>query len=268
MSLPPNDPPTTPPPALEIVGLTKRFGAKVAVDNLSLSVPVGCLFGLVGPNGAGKTTTLSMVTGLLRPNAGQVRVSGDDVWTDPIRAKTHMGVLPDGMRLFDRLSGRELLRLVGTMRRVPTDEVESRSAALFDTLGLTQDADTLAVDYSAGMTKKIGLACALIHNPRLLILDEPLEAVDPVSSQSIRALLRQFVGGGGTVVISSHVMELVESLCDAVGVIANGRVLAVGDTEEVKQGKPLQDRFVELVGGHSPLEQEGLAWLGRSSDFS
>ncbi|MGJ6981260.1 ABC transporter ATP-binding protein [Aestuariimicrobium soli] len=253
-------------PALEIRGLTKRFGAKVAVDDLSLLVPAGCLFGLVGPNGAGKTTTLSMATGLLRPDAGGVRIWGDDVWHDPIRAKAHMGVLPDGMRLFDRLSGRELLRFVGQMRRVPSSEITDRSEALLAALGLTADADTLVVDYSAGMTKKIGLACALIHNPRLLLLDEPLEAVDPVSSQGIRAMLKQFVGAGGTVVISSHVMELVESLCDAVGVIAGGRVLAVGPTDEVKQGKPLQDRFVELVGGAQYVGGEAMSWLGRSSD--
>jgi ABC-2 type transport system ATP-binding protein len=246
-------------------GLTKRFGAKVAVDDLSLVVPAGCLFGLVGPNGAGKTTTLSMATGLLRPDSGGVRVWGHDVWRDPVSAKTLMGVLPDGMRLFDRLSGRELLGFVGAMRRVPSSVISERSEALLETLGLTEDADTLVVDYSAGMTKKIGLACALIHNPQLLLLDEPLEAVDPVSSQGIRALLRQFVDSGGTVVISSHVMELVESLCDAVGVIAAGKVLAVGPTEEVKQGQSLQDRFVQLVGGPQHVAGEAMAWLGRSS---
>lgn len=251
--------------AIEMNSLTKTFGAKVAVDNLSLTVPAGCLFGLVGPNGAGKTTSLSMATGLLRPDRGSVSVWGHDVWADPARAKASMGVLPDGVRMFDRLSGRELLQFNGQMRGVPQAELGPRIDSLLDTMGLVDDANTLVCDYSAGMTKKIGLASALVHNPRLLVLDEPLEAVDPVSGAGIRSLLRQFVQAGGTVVLSSHVMELVESLCDAVAVIANGQVLAVGATDEVKQGKPLQDRFVELVGGPAKAAGEGMAWLGHSS---
>ncbi len=255
-------------PALQMINLTKAFGPKVAVDNLSLAVPAGCLFGLVGPNGAGKTTSLSMATGLLRPDQGQVRVWGHDVWSDPVAAKARMGVLPDGLRLFDRLSGRELLAFVGKMRQVPPAEVAQRTDALLGALGLTADADTLVCDYSAGMTKKIGLACALVHNPQLLVLDEPFEAVDPVSGQAIRAILHQFVAGGGTVVMSSHVMELVESLCQAVAVISHGRVLAVGNIDQVKQGMSLQDRFIQLVGGPALAGGEGLSWLGHSSASS
>ncbi|WP_203569156.1 ABC transporter ATP-binding protein [Aestuariimicrobium ganziense] len=251
-----------------MINLTKAFGPKVAVDNLSLAVPAGCLFGLVGPNGAGKTTSLSMATGLLRPDQGQVRVWGHDVWSDPVAAKARMGVLPDGLRLFDRLSGRELLAFVGKMRQVPPAEVAQRTDALLGALGLTADADTLVCDYSAGMTKKIGLACALVHNPQLLVLDEPFEAVDPVSGQAIRAILHQFVAGGGTVVMSSHVMELVESLCQAVAVISHGRVLAVGNIDQVKQGMSLQDRFIQLVGGPALAGGEGLSWLGHSSASS
>ncbi len=246
--------------------LHKQFGDKRAVDNLSLQVPAGCLFGLVGPNGAGKTTTLSMCTGLLRPDHGRAEVWGHDVWTDPAAAKAVMGVLPEGLRLFDRLSGSELLRFVGSMRKVPGRVIAERSAALLDALGLSEDADTLVCDYSAGMTKKIGLACAMIHNPRLLILDEPFEAVDPVSSQSIRQILRGFVATGGTVVLSSHVMELVQNLCDAVGIIAQGRVLAAGDLDDVRQGSSLQDRFIDLVGGPHAYREEGMSWLGHSSN--
>ncbi len=249
--------------AISLRGLGKSFGQKQAVDDLSLEVRTGSMFGLVGPNGAGKTTTLSMATGLLRPDTGQAVVLGADVWADPAAAKARMGVLPDGVRLFDRLSGRELLRYVGLLREVPVATIETRSAELLEALGLTEDADNLVVDYSAGMTKKIGLACALIHAPRLLLLDEPLEAVDPVSGGTIRSILRSYVAGGGTVVLSSHVMELVESMCDTVGVIAQGRVLATGSLDEVRAGQSLQQRFVSLVGGKE-LDQEALSWL-RSS---
>lgn len=245
--------------ALTLNALTKRFGTKVAVDQLSLQVPAGSMFGLVGPNGAGKTTTLSMATGLLRPDAGQAVVLGHDVWADPPRAKAAMGVLPDGLRLFDRLSGRELITYSGRLRRVPEEQIQQRCAALLDALGLTEDADTLVVDYSAGMTKKIALACALVHGPRLLVLDEPFEAVDPVSGDRIRTILRNFVASSGTVIFSSHVMELVENLCDRVAVIGDGHLLANGTLEEVRAGASLQERFLQLVGGDAGSAD--LSWL-------
>ncbi|MCA0436980.1 MAG: ABC transporter ATP-binding protein [Actinobacteria bacterium] len=252
--------------ALVLSGLAKRFGTKIAVDNLSLTVPRGVLFGLVGPNGAGKTTTLSMATGLLRPDVGTATILGHDVWSDPPAAKARMGVMPDGMRLFDRLSGRELLRYVGLLRGMPPAEVDRRSVDLLAALGLAGDADTVVADYSAGMTKKISLACALLHAPGLLILDEPFEAVDPVSGEAIRDILRGYVRSGGTVVMSSHVMELVEQLCDGVGVIAGGRVLAVGATAQVCAGLPLQQRFLQLVGATAGPQGGGLEWLRSSSD--
>ena len=252
-------------PALAAIGLVKTFGAKRAVAGLDLAVPRGSLFGLVGPNGAGKTTTLSMATGLLRPDAGRVLVEGIDVWADPPAAKARMGVLPDGLRLFDRLSARELLRYIGLLRRMDLDLVQARSAELLQVFELTADADRLVVDYSAGMTKKIGLACALIHAPRLLVLDEPFESVDPVSGETIRSILRSFVAGGGTVVLSSHVMELVEQLCDHVAVVAEGRVLATGPIDAVRAGEPLQQRFLRLLGAHG-LGEGALSWLRSSSD--
>jgi ABC-2 type transport system ATP-binding protein len=255
------------PEALSLVGLHKSFGAKHAVDDLTLSVEPGRMFGLVGPNGAGKTTTLSMATGLLRPDAGTAYVLGHDVWADPARAKARMGVLPDGVRLFDRLTGKELLHYIGLLRRVPPADIASRSEELLATLGLADDGNTLVVEYSAGMTKKIGLACALIHAPRLLILDEPFEAVDPVSGEGIRQILRSYVRGGGTVVLSSHVMELVENLCDSLAVIADGRVLAAGTIDEVRAGSSLQQRFLELVGFQASTEG-ALAWLQSSSTSS
>jgi ABC-2 type transport system ATP-binding protein len=252
---------------MSLTGLFKSFGAKRAVTDLHLEVPVGSMFGLVGPNGAGKTTTLSMATGLLRPDAGTARVLDHDVWSDPAAAKALMGVLPDGLRLFDRLSGGELLRYVGLLRKVPPADIAARSADLLAALGLADDRDTLVVEYSAGMTKKIGLACALIHAPRLLILDEPFEAVDPVSGEGIRSILRNFVHGGGTVVMSSHVMELVESLCDEVAVVAQGHVLVAGTLEQVKAGSTLQQRFLDLVG-FTAAGEESLAWLRSSSTSS
>jgi ABC-2 type transport system ATP-binding protein len=255
------------PSALSLVGLQKSFGAKHAVDDLTLSVEAGRMFGLVGPNGAGKTTTLSMATGLLRPDAGTAYVLGYDVWADPASAKALMGVLPDGVRLFDRLTGKELLRYIGLLRRVPPADIASRSEDLLATLGLAEDGNTLVVEYSAGMTKKIGLACALIHAPRLLILDEPFEAVDPVSGEGIRQILRSYVRGGGTVVLSSHVMELVENLCDSLAVIADGRVLAAGTIDQVRAGSSLQHRFLELVGFQASSEG-ALAWLQSSSSSS
>jgi len=251
-------------PALSLRGLTKSFGTKVAVDRLDLDVAAGRMFGLVGPNGAGKTTTLSMATGLLRPDAGTATVLGRDVWADPAAAKALMGVLPDGLRVFDRLSGRELLTYTGRLRGVPEQDMVQRVDALLSALGLADDAATLVVDYSAGMRKKIGLACALVHAPRLVLLDEPLEAVDPVSGEVIRAILRDYVAGGGTVVLSSHVMELVEHLCDDVAVVADGRVVAAGSVEQVAGGQSLQQRFLDLIGVRA-VDEGTLAWLRSSS---
>lgn len=243
--------------------LTKRFGPRVAVDNLSLDVPRGSMFGLLGPNGAGKTTSLSMATGLLRPDAGAAFVMGHDVWQDPVVAKAAMGVLPEPEQMFDRLTGRELLRYSGLLRRMRPEDVMQRTDELLAALGLTDAASKLVIDYSSGMKKKIGLATALIHAPRVLVLDEPFESVDPVSGETIRSILRSYVAGGGTVVLSSHVMELVENLCDHVAIMAEGRVLAAGTLDEVRGGVGLQQRFLDLVGVHE-LGEESLAWL-RSS---
>lgn len=253
--------------AVECRGLGKAYRARWVVEDLWLTVPRGSLFGVVGPNGAGKTTTLSMATGLLRPDAGEALVLGTDVWQHPLQVKARIGVAEDGMRLFDILSGAELLKYVGALRSMPADVVAQRTAELLGVLELTDAAHTPVADYSAGMTKKISLACALLHGPELVVLDEPFEAVDPVSGQVIRNILRQYVAGGGTVVMSSHVMELVEELCDHVAVIAQGTVLAAGPTSEVRAGRPLQERFLEMVGA-GDLRPEGLSWLHRSQPSS
>ncbi|MDF2990104.1 MAG: ABC-type multidrug transport system, ATPase component [Microbacterium sp.] len=254
--------PTDSLPAMDITGLVKRFGEKTAVAGLDLRVPAGSFYGLVGPNGAGKTTTLSMATGLLRPDAGTVRIHGVDVWAQPVEAKKLIGNLADGVRLFDRLTGEQLVTYTGMMFGLPRDEVGARTADLIAIMDLTEAAGTPVVDYSAGMTKKIALACALVHAPRLLVLDEPFESVDPVSAANIEDILRGYTASGGTVIVSSHSMDLVQRMCDHVAVIAQGRLLASGTVDEVRGAQTLQDRFVELVGGRH--HAEGPQWLRQS----
>ncbi|MER7704033.1 ABC transporter ATP-binding protein [Kitasatospora sp. NPDC097605] len=246
--------------ALRLVGLSKRFGAHRAVDGVELTVPSGSFYGLVGPNGAGKTTSLSMAVGLMRPDAGRAEVFGVDVWADPLHAKALVGVLPDGLALPERLTGPELLRYLGRLRGLDGRTVDSRAEELLAVLELTDAAGTAVIDYSTGMRKKIGLAVAMLHAPWLLVLDEPFEAVDPVSAATVRTILTRFVAAGGSVVLSSHVMALVESLCDHVAVIAGGRVAAAGTVAEVRGGRALEDVFVELVGARTG-GAEGLEWL-------
>ncbi|MGW3332737.1 ABC transporter ATP-binding protein [Streptomyces rubiginosohelvolus] len=250
-------------PAVRVRGLWKRFGEQVAVAGIDLELPAGKFIGLVGPNGAGKTTTLSMVTGLLRPDMGKIEVAGHDVWTDPVEVKSRIGVLPEGLRLFERLSGRELLAYNGRLRGLPGDEVDKRATQLLDVLDLAGSQHKLVVDYSTGMRKKIGLAAALLHNPEVLFLDEPFEGVDPVSAQTIRGVLERYTRSGATVVFSSHVMELVESLCDWVAVMAAGRIKAQGTLAEVRGDAPsLQNAFLELVGAGGRDNGDSLDWLG------
>jgi ABC-2 type transport system ATP-binding protein len=246
--------------ALDIAGLAKTFGGKVAVDHVDLTVPQGSFYGLVGQNGAGKTTTLSMAVGLLRPDGGAAKIFGADVWADPSHAKTLVGVLPDGLAMPERLTGREVLTYLGLLRGLSKDVVAGRAEELLSVLELDEAEKTLVIEYSTGMRKKIGLATALLHAPRLLVLDEPFEAVDPVSAATIKMILRGFVAGGGSIVLSSHVMALVEQLCDHVAVIDKGRVAAAGPLDEVRDGATLEDRFVGLVGAGS-TDAKGLSWL-------
>jgi ABC-2 type transport system ATP-binding protein len=250
--------------ALSIRGLVKRFDSRIAVAGIDLEVSAGSLYGIVGPNGAGKTTTLSMVTGLLKPDAGTVSVHGTDVWSDPVAAKRKFGVLPDQLRLFDRLTGGQLLYYSGILRGLDRNAVRSRSADLAAAFGLEDSLDRLVADYSAGMSKKIAIAAAMIHSPRLLVLDEPFESVDPVSSANILEILQRYAKAGGTVVLSSHTMNLIERVCDSVAIIVNGSVLAQGSMADVRAGSTLEERFVELAGGRRAAE--GLEWLHKFSD--
>ena len=250
--------------AIVVRGLRKKFGTKEAVAGIDLEVAAGSLAGLVGPNGAGKTTSLSMMTALLRPDSGQILINGIDVWADPPAAKAVIGVVPAEARLFDRLSGEELLEYAGRLRGLPAGQARSRAAQLLDVLDLAGDARRLVADYSTGMRKKAALGCALIHNPPVLFLDEPLEGVDPVSGDVIRRLLARFAGSGSTVLFSSHVMELVEQVCDHVSIIDKGKIVVTGTIDEVRGGKTLQRAFIDLVGPRA-TDKEVLSWLGSSS---
>nr|WP_312170322.1 ATP-binding cassette domain-containing protein [Microbacterium sp.] len=250
--------------AIRIRGLVKTFGDHTAVNGIDLTVPAGSFYGIVGPNGAGKTTTLSIVAGLLRADRGDVVICGVDQKSKPLAAKRMMGVLPDRLRTFDRLTGRQLLHYYGLLRGLASDVIEKRVGDLARAFDLGDALNRVVSDYSAGMTKKIMLAGAMIHSPRVLVLDEPFEAVDPVSSAVILDILRAYVAHGGTVILSSHGMDLVERVCSRVAIIVGGDVLAEGTIDEVRAGQTLEARFVELSGGIG--EVEGLEWLHTFSD--
>jgi ABC-2 type transport system ATP-binding protein len=254
--------------AVVMHGLTRVFGSQVAVNQLTLAVRRGEFFGFLGPNGAGKSTTIKMLIGQLRPTAGTAWVGGFDVQRHPLQARALMGVLPEQLNLYERLTGREFLRLAGNLYQVPRNEIKGRVAALLDVLTLGGDADKLIADYSVGMRKKIALAAALIHRPQVLFLDEPFEGVDPVSSRVIRNILNDLTRSGTTIFFSSHILELVERLCSRVGIINHGVLVAEGTLDDLRQrsrsegghaAATLEDVFLQVVGAET--ERGGLAWL-------
>lgn len=247
-------------PAIVARGLHKRFGDKVAVGSLDLDVPVGSFCGLVGPNGSGKTTSLRMIAGLLRPDAGQVWVAGHETWADPITVRRLLGVVPDPLNLFDRLSARELLRHLGELRGLDPAEVRHRSEELLGVMDLLGSADEQIGGYSHGMRKKTAIAAALLHRPAVLLLDEPFEGVDPVSAVAVRTMLDRYRSSGGTVVFSSHAMDLVDRMCDYVAVMAEGRLLAVGPIEQLRGPGRLEDAFISMIGA-TPVDPASLSWL-------
>jgi ABC-2 type transport system ATP-binding protein len=252
------------PVAVEAHSLRKTFGDKHAVDGIDLAIPRGTFYGIAGPNGAGKSTTLRMLTGLLRPDAGTATLDGVPVWPDPLPAKARVGFVPDNPVLFDRLTAPEMLEYAGMLRGMAREVVAERSAELLHVLDLADESDKLIADFSLGMVKRIGLAVALLHSPRVLVLDEPFGALDPVNTQVMEDVLRLYRHGGGTVVFASHVMDVVQRLCDRVVVIGAGRVLTEGTVAEVAGERNLQDAFVELVGGRDLAEGE-LSWLSSYS---
>jgi ABC-2 type transport system ATP-binding protein len=249
--------------AVEAVGLKKAYGEKIAVGCLGLAVPRGSFFGVVGPNGAGKTTTLRMMTGLLRPDAGRVIIDGIDVWANPIGAKERIGVLPDDLRLFDRLTGEQFLTYIGRLRRMDIPTAKKRCAEVLELLGLTESSQEIVADYSQGMRKKVALGAAIMHVPKVLFLDEPFESVDPVSSRMVQQVLAKFRAEGGTVIFSSHVMETVENLCDYVAIVHGGAIVANGETDVLRAGRTLEQTFIESVGAKE-VRLNGLGWLQAS----
>jgi ABC-2 type transport system ATP-binding protein len=247
-------------PAVVTRGLHKRFGANVAVGSLDLDVPVGSFFGLVGPNGSGKTTTLRMVAGLLRPDGGQVWVGGHDTWNETLTVRRLLGVVPDPLNLFDRLTARELLLHVGELRGLGRAETAHRVAELLEVMELSADADSQVGGFSHGMRKKTAIASALLHRPAVLLLDEPFEGVDPVSAVAVRSMLDRYRTAGGTVVFSSHAMDLVDRMCDHVAVMVRGSLLAAGPIDQLRAGGRLEDAFISMVGA-TPVDPGKLSWL-------
>lgn len=246
-------------PALELVNLTKRFGDLAAVDDLTLRLEPGTFLGLLGRNGAGKSTTLKMVTGLLRPTSGRIRVLGLDLEAEPLAVKRQIGAMPEDMALLDMLTGPQYLRFVGRMYGMPDEQIDSRQAELFDTLDLAPAAKTLIADYSFGMKKKVALCAALIHGPRIVFLDEPFEGIDPVTSRTIKDILSTLQQRGVTLVLTSHILEVVERLCPIIAILDEGRLKGYGPLDELRQGgESLEQLFVGLVGG---TQKGALSWL-------
>lgn len=251
--------------AIQTSGLVKTFAGFTAVNGVDLAIPQGSFYGIAGPNGAGKTTVIRMVTGLLKPDSGNADVAGAPVWPDPLTAKSRLGFVPDNPVLFNRLTAMEMLEFAGLLRGMDASVTAQRAAELLRVLDLDDTGDRVIADFSLGMTKRIGLAAALLHSPAVLILDEPFGSLDPVNTQVMEEMLQRYRTGGGTVVFSSHVMDVVERLCDRLVIIDHGKVLVEGTVAEIAGGKTLQDAFVSLVGGRD-LEEGELGWLSSSSD--
>ncbi|WP_394938391.1 ABC transporter ATP-binding protein [uncultured Ilumatobacter sp.] len=247
---------------LRVTGLSKSFGTKLAINNLSFAVPQGACYGLVGPNGSGKSTTMRTVVGLVRPDAGSIEVCGIDVAQDVMATRRAMGVMLDPLQLFDRLTAWEFVDTIGALRGLDTATVRDRATELFDVLDLSKDARRPIAGYSHGMRKKTALAVAMLPRPQLVMLDEPFEGVDPVSTRAMRRMLDRFRSGGGTVVLSTHVMDIVERVCDHVGVINRGQLVASGPIDELRDGRRLEDAFIDVVGA-TDIDDSALDWLDR-----
>lgn len=248
--------------AINTTELTRDFGQMRAVDHVSLRVEQGRFFGFLGPNGAGKSTTIKMLTGLLAPSGGTIQLLGEDV-SDPSRAlavKRRIGVVPENLALFDHLTAREHLTFVGRMYGLAPDTIRVRTDELLAVMELDRDDRKLTLDFSHGMKKKLALAAALIPQPDLLFLDEPFEGVDAVASRTLREMLRQVVGRGTTVFLTSHILDIVERLCTDVGIIAQGRLVYQGPLDELRQSGSLEQRFLDVVGTGGEAAQT-LSWL-------
>jgi ABC-2 type transport system ATP-binding protein len=252
--------------AVAVEGLTKVFRSKKAVDALSFRVGRGCFFGFLGPNGAGKSTTIRMLTGLLRPTSGDASVEGFRLSGDLLALKRVIGLLPEELPLYERLTGEEYLQFAGRMHGLTSAEVRRRVDELLEFLSLTDERGTMIVEYSQGMRKKVALAAALIHNPRVLFLDEPLNGIDPVSARVVTDLLQRMTSKGVTVFFTSHVLDVVERLCDEVAIIDRGRIVAQGSLDDIRAQRAvgsdasLEDVFLKLVS--ADVARKDLSWIG------
>jgi len=261
-------------------GLTRRFGDLVAVDNVDLRVAPGQFFGFLGPNGAGKSTTIKMLTGLLAPSAGRIEILGLDLNANPVEVKRQIGVVPEGMALFGRLKGAEFLSFAGRMYGLDRETAAKRAAELLEFMQLADQPKKLVTDYSHGMQKKLALAAAVIHGPKVLFLDEPFEGVDAIAAGTLKAMLQGMISRGATIFLTSHVLEIVERLCSHVAIIHQGKLVAQGSLEALRAGVnalapaaegngqsagdeklTLEEIFLRVVGGSRRTEQE-LSWLG------
>ncbi len=251
--------------AIETQGLTRFFDQQCAVDNVDLRVERGTFYGFLGPNGAGKSTTIKMLTGLLAPTRGQIRILGMDPLHKVIDIKRRIGVVPEDLALFDNLTGREYLMFIGRMFLMPKDTIQQRLIELLKMMRLDDENTKLSIDYSHGMKKKLALAAAFLPNPDLLFLDEPFEGVDAVTSRVIRETLVDFVSRGSTVFLTSHILEIVERLCSHVGIISNGKLVEQASLDDIRQGSSLEECFLEKVGkGDEPRQK--LSWLEESAE--
>ena len=254
-------------------GLTRRFGDFTAVQDLNLSVGAGQFYGFLGPNGAGKSTTIKMLTGLMAPTSGRMQILGFDLSTHLVEVKRQIGVVPEGMALFGRLTGSEFLNFAGRMYGLDRETASRRTAELLEFMELSDQPKTLITDYSHGMQKKLAMAAAVIHGPKVLFLDEPFEGVDAVASGTLKAMLQRMISRGATIFLTSHVLEIVERLCSHVGIINNGRLVAQGPLDELRTAVPagssgesaekmtLEEFFLQTVGGSRNSTPE-LSWLG------
>src|SRR5215212_5960751 len=253
---------STQPPAVETFNLVRRFGGFTAVDHINLRVERGRFFGFLGPNGAGKSTTIKMLTGLLAVTSGEIRVMGRDIETEAIAVKRRIGVVPEDLNLFERLTGAEMLTFTGRMYGLEPPEIAERAQELLALMELDTEPRKLVVEYSHGMKKKLSLACALIHRPEILFLDEPFEGVDAIASRTLKDLLSRLTARGLTVFLTSHVLEIVERLCTDIAIISQGRLVAAGSLDELRRGievedethaargpMSLEDYFIQVVGG-------------------
>jgi len=252
--------------AIVVEGLTKAFRRQTAVDHVSFQVARGLFFGFLGPNGAGKSTTIKMLTGLLRPTSGDAVIEGVRLSTDLLGVKSKIGVVTEELPLYERLTGEEHLLFAARMHGLPRPEARRRTEELLEFLSLAEERGKLVVEYSQGMRKKLALACALVHGPQVLFLDEPLNGIDPVSGRVVSDLLRRLTARGVTLFFTSHVLDVVERLCDEVAVIDRGRIVAQGSLDTIRAQREmgmdasLEDVFLKLV--QADVRREDLTWIG------